>query len=92
MAQGVGMKWLKRGNFGARCTLGRVSNTLVSERWAFLWIQVEMGIGDSQLTRVYCPFPSLTWALPLTMGPCTGEECWGGGAGRQVATQDRTSQ
>lgn len=39
-----------------------------------------MGIGDSQLTRVYCPFPSLTWAVPLTMGPCTREECWGGGA------------
>lgn len=50
MAQGVGMKWLKRGNFGARCTLGRVSSTLVSERWLFCrfrW-RWELGTHNSQ--------------------------------------------
>lgn len=50
MAQGVGMKWLKRGNFRARCTLGRVSSTLVPERWLFCrfrW-RWELGTHNSQ--------------------------------------------
>lgn len=37
MVQGVGMEWLKRGKFWARCTLASVSSTLAFERWLFFF-------------------------------------------------------
>lgn len=63
MVQGVDMKWLKRGNFWARCTLARISSAL-SRRDGFF---VDPG-GDGNRGRMthkaHCHCSSLFGALP----------------------------